>query len=347
MIYVLNSDVQSTSRALIWDTVIIKSQDALLAFVRSLMNGTYLWGLSPGRMVREFELAKSSIPVNGTSIDQELLIVLMQLPHLQRCDLSIHTSNIATLVCLSNTCADALTSLEVTIYASEPATLSVINSLTRLTTLSLFFISGPWGHSSGPPLRLKSLAILVWFAAQADDDMIIFLSRCSLRPRCTLQLKLDSPDIRTELLRPFFHTNTIDMLKLSMPGRCLVLLAPEILRARSVMFYEHMPPPALLDIAPTCPSTLSLHFPVLQPQEQLAFWNFLDRLANFQVPAPTKEITVFVYYLPNRQFDWVGNIDERYTLFIGRLLRVAIVLFRRRIMVKDVRGRDVTSLTRL
>jgi hypothetical protein len=56
---------------------------------------------------------------------------------------------------------------------------------------------------------------------------------------------------------------------------------------------------------------------------------------------------VLLYYLPNQQFDWVGNIDERYTLFIGRLLRVAIILFRRRIMVKDFRGRDVTSLTRV
>jgi hypothetical protein len=347
-IHVLNDDVQSISSALMWGTVIIKSQDGLTAFLRSLMDCTYLFGRSPGLMVREFELAAGIQLAAGTSINEAAMVtVLMQLPHLQRYEMRIHTATIATFVCLSKMCGDTLTSLTIKIHASLHGAFPVINSLTKLKTLNLSFQSGPWGHLSGPPLRLKSLASLFWFAAQADDDMIIFLSRCTLRPRCMVQLKLDSSDVRTELLRPFFQTNTVDMLKLSMPGRCLVLIAPEILRARSVVFYEHMPPPALLDNALTCPSTLGLRFPTFLPQEQLAFWEFLDRLTTFQVPAPTKEITVLLYYLPNQQFDWVGNIDERYTLFIGRLLRVAIILFRRRIMVKDFRGRDVTSLTRV
>jgi hypothetical protein len=93
------------------------------------------------------------------------------------------------------------------------------------------------------------------------------------------------------------------------------------------------------------PAILTLQYPS-ERTDQPHFWNFLDTLAISSYDF-TKQTILNLNYSTHARFDWLGGIDEDCAPFIGRLLPVAVALYKRNIVITDERGRDVMSLGRM
>jgi hypothetical protein len=110
-----------------------------------------------------------------------------------------------------------------------------------------------------------------------------------------------------------------------------------------VTLYDCIPPPGVL---PSVPAHLTLEYPLTNGEIQEAFWEFLA--CPSVAPADTKQdlpATIAICYIKNELFDWLDEIDLNYAVFIGRLLRVAVKLYKRGIVITDGYGLNVGSLT--
>jgi hypothetical protein len=122
----------------------------------------------------------------------------------------------------------------------------------------------------------------------------------------------------------------------------MTLLAPDIMRIPGIGFIDVMPPPSLLDVE-TLPDQLTLTYPNSNANsEQASFWTFLDHLLASKHVLP--EDFLRIDYKINTRFDWFGDSTEAYSIFTGRLLKIAANLYKRGVIITDIYGRHVKSL---
>jgi hypothetical protein len=335
------------------ETVVIKTSGQLTALCERLTSSAYIGNKPAGHMVRELLMQPS---YDEDEIDSQegaylldmILSVLMQTPHIRTYDTfeSIPPSR-STFICLTTLCAATLVELDVAIRPSMDGIFPVINSLGNLKILHLRCRNEPWTHSSARPLSMDSLHQLHFESKCSYDPMLEFLSQCSLggKPRQTT-LELDIPNLQARQAhkpKPLLSSPSVKGLVLALPPSSLTELAFCIMKSETIAFYDFMPPPGLLT---TLPEILSLHHPLGKPGRQRDFWDFLEHLSNSTATGHQPSfIEIFYGKELNEQFDWLCTMDAEYVSFVGRLLSIAVRLFKRNIIVIDKHGRSVESLT--
>jgi hypothetical protein len=221
----------------------------------------------------------------------------------------------------------------------------LLNACQGLRALSLRVLPGPWMHASAHALSISGLRHVLWSYGRHDDRLVRFIAQCWFGPRCAFELHM--PNLRASKAAPLlqvFTEHACDELLLSMSPRCLRALAPAIKRASAVTLFDSVPPPGTLV---TVPRELTLHYPVAGGAERDEFWAFLERIADsVGGAAKTPPQATVRIYRNAAEFDWLGHADTAATVFVGRLLVVAVALYKCGVVVRDVHGRDVTSLTR-
>jgi hypothetical protein len=346
-------DSQTLGESVLMETVVIKTLGQLTALCERLTSSVCIDDKPAGRMVQELLMQPSYDEDENNShgeahLSDMVLSVLMQTPYIRTYDTfgSIPPSR-STFTCLSTLCASTLVELDVAISPSTDGIFPVINSLQNLKILHLRCRNGRWTHSSARPLSMASLHHLHFESQCSQDPMLEFLSQCSLggKPRQTT-LELDIPNLlahQAHKLEPLLASPSVKGLILSLPSSSLTKLASCIMKSESITFCDFMPPPGLLT---TLPGVLALSYPLGEPGRQRGFWDFLKHLSNSAITGPQPSfIEIFYENDSNDGFDWLCTVDAEYVSFVGRLLSIAVRLFKRNVVVIDKHGRSVESLT--
>jgi hypothetical protein len=341
---------QAAGEKVLMQHVDLKTPSQLMAFKTRLHDAAYVSGKPIGHMVRKLVLNFTSSESNE-DIETALIFVATQMPKLHTYDVSGQAPkvSIALLSCLSVLSAATLTYLDINIPPGGDAIFPVISSLYTLDSLFLRIVApGEWTHSAASPISLNGLKEMYyqWEDMRPNNNFLVFLSKCWFGTGGEFELrtpKLVLDPEQATLLQPFFSRHIFASISLSMPSRALALLASSISNAKSLMFYDCIPPPGAL---PTLPESLVLYYPSPNEEDREAFWDFLA--CPSAAPADAKQdppAIVEIYYSDKEYFDWLDQIDLDYTVFIGRLLRVAVELYKRDIVITDAYGRNVKSLT--
>jgi hypothetical protein len=339
------------------ENVRLETHPQLHAFKDRLLKGRYVDGKPMGHTV--YSLSVPFVPQDTsdeedeedwetryTKLERALFFILTQTPNLHTYDapgLSLVASP-AVISCLS---ATTLTTIDINVHPNGDGLFPVINTLQNLRIARLRVKRGEWTHASTQPMSIDGLEDVLWQFChrESEEPFLAFLSKCWFGTGCgvfELKMPLLSLD-KASLLEPLFAAHAFKRIMLSLPAQALVLLGPHITKAEDLTLYNFMPPPGML---PVLPKELTLYFPSQDEEKQEAFWAFLARPSI--TPVGTKHqrsSAIFIFYADCYQFDWLAHRDADYVAFIGRLLRIAVGLSHCNITIKDVHGRDVTSLT--
>jgi hypothetical protein len=339
------------------ENVRLETHPQLHAFKDRLLKGRYVDGKPMGHTV--YSLSVPFLPQDTsdeedeedwetryTKLERALFFILMQTPNLHTYDapgLSLVASP-AVISCLS---ATTLTTIDINVHPNGDGLFPVINTLQNLRVARLRVKRGEWTHASTQPMSINGLEDVLWQFChrESEEQFLPFLSKCWFGTGCgVLELKMPLLSLdKASLLEPLFAAHAFKRIMLGLPAQALVLLGPHITKAEDLTLYNFMPPPGML---PVLPKELTLYFPSKDKEKQEAFWAFLARPSI--TPVGTKQqhsSAIFIFYADCYQFDWLAHRDADYVAFIGRLLRIAVGLSHCNITIKDVHGRDVTSLT--
>jgi hypothetical protein len=330
--------------------VLIENVAQLNALNTQLYKSRYVQRCDPpaGHMIRTLKISKlrGGTPApDEAKLRQAISTAISHALYLERYCLPDMPSTQLELVWLSNVACTTLSLLELTIPSDADDFFPMIQSFPRLTSLYLSFESGTWRHPVSQALQFPKLADLAWSCIESDDEnMLTFLSKCSLAQK--LNLQLDIPRLsasHADVLRPFLASHSIDDLVVALPAAALNVLAPEIMRIPAVEFYKFVPGPHVL-ASGKLPRTLSLPFRE-HARSQARFWEFLEALAELP-QRPADEPTTVEIYIPKQtsEFDWLAEEHGKRTEFISRLVLLAERLRQRNITVHDKHRRDVTCL---
>jgi hypothetical protein len=342
-------ELQTLGEHVLMQCVHIRTHLQLKAFKTRLLDGTYVDGKPTGHLVQDFMVMEDETATSDVdAAAEDVMFVVTQTSKLQSFRVMLK-ANHALLSCLSAISASTLTKLETIIPPDDDGIFPVINSLHNLRMLLLYVTHGEWTHSAARPISLPRLNQVYW-ACQCDDiRFLIFLSNCKFGDGRDLALELNARrDLQADsahLLFPLFSDNTFRHVKLSIPSQALSLLVPSIVSTTELVLHDFMPAPGVFSVLP---EFLTLLYPSAKKQDQEAFWNFLARpLAALSVEEQRSRSTVNIIYekVDQAGFDWLGHRDADYVVFIGRLLKIAVELYQHNIIVEDVHGRNVTSLT--
>jgi hypothetical protein len=322
----------------------------LQAFTLRLFSSTYVSQNSIGASIRKFGYDVSSDTddseetlMSNVDINQTMVSAIMQMSQLQIYDTSGIISDRLTCISLSTMCAATLSVLEIDVKSNADGVIPVLNTLRQLTRLCLWFRKGTWTHNSSLPLNLPSLGFLLWSHPQDQATMLTTLAQSSFEMPICIQLQLANlRRERAHILRPLLASSLIEDAILDISKDAMILLAPDIVRIPAIRFIDVMPPPSLLD-AETVPDQLTLAYPQSNANsEQASFWTFLDHLLASKHTLP--EDFLRIDYEIDTRFDWFGDSTEAYSIFIGRLLKMAANFYKRGVIITDIHGRDVKSL---
>jgi hypothetical protein len=362
----------------LFEHVHLRTHEQLAEFKARLLDRKYVGGRSAGQLVRSLHVDVSFKHSDSESDDSDnedsdsdrsdsdssdsddedadecsamedaILFALLQTSNLRKCKLGRHNPvSHAALSCLATLSAATLTTLDCHIRPYVDGVMPVINACQGLRVLCLRVLSGTWMHSPAHTLSISGLLHVFWSYDAHDDRLVRFIAQCWFGPRCTFELHM--PNLRASKTAPLLQMlqlHACDKLLLSVPPRCLRALAPAIKQASAVTLFYSVPPPGTLV---TVPRELKLHYPVGGGQggERDELWAFLDRFTDSMGgAAQTPPQATVRIYRNAAEFDWLARADTAATVFVGRLLVVAVALYKCGVVVRDVHGRDVTSLTR-
>jgi hypothetical protein len=183
----------------------------------------------------------------------------------------------------------------------------------------------------------------MWSHPQDQATMLTTLARFSFETPLCIQLQLAHlRQERAHILRPLLASSLVENAVLDISKDALTLLAPYIMRIPGIKFIHVMPPPSLLHVE-NVPDQLTLTYPNSDANSERAnFWTFLDHLLASKHALP--EDVLRIDYEINTRFDWFGDSTEAYSIFIGRLLKMAANFYKRGVIITDTHGRDVKSL---
>jgi hypothetical protein len=341
---------QAAGEGVLMQRVDLKTPSQLMAFKTRLHDAAYVSGKPVGHMVRELVLDFASSESNE-DVETALIFVVTQMPKLHTYEVSSQAPkvSIVLLSCLSVLSAATLTYLDINILPGGDAIFPVINLLYTLDSLFLRIMApGEWTHSAASLISLDGLKQMYcqWEDMQPNSNFVVFLSKCWFGTGGEFELRTPKLALNSEtatLLQSFFSRHNFDFIHLSMPSPALVSLASSVVNAKTLMFYNCFPPPGVL---PTLPESLILYYPSTNKEDREAFWDFLARPS--AAPADAKQdppVTIEICYSNEEYFGWLEQIDVDYTVFIGRLLRVAVELYKQDIVITDGYGQNVRSLT--
>jgi hypothetical protein len=192
---------------------------------------------------------------------------------------------------------------------------------------------------------MPGLMELIWVHLAHSSRMLEFLSCRVLAEGCLIEMK--NPRMKghcAHLLKLWFERNTFGAVVLALPTDALAMPAPQIMGHQSVTFFDFMPPAGILT---QLLEFITFHFPSEADQQQ-TFWAFLEDLSVsvHHAQQESAKCTMGIFYTDDQGFDWLGGSDRdpEYSAFIGRLLKVAVLLYWRSIVIQDVNSSDVTSL---
>jgi hypothetical protein len=310
-----------------------------------------------GSLIREFDFTCLYSAQEDHRHDEEqanaLVTLILIMPQLCKISLRDWIVGYAELVSISRTCRDTLTHLSILISSDGHGVFAILNTLQKLQQLHLSVEGTSWKHSTCHPLTLTSATNLWWNAQDGKDhtQMIRYLAQCSFGPEASFRLDIPSLDPTAALLlRPLFARNQLRELRIDMPPSTMAVLSSEILQVPSLEFHNTMPHPDLLDTS-HLPHTLVFRYPEAEDppdseddedvNNEDRFWDVLNQLA---ASHPTHGSQAFVRVWddePNEDFDWLEGSSTRHSTFVGRLLKVAVPLHKRGVIVVDRHGRDV------
>jgi hypothetical protein len=341
--------LQALGEYILMQSIDIRTDPQLMTLKRRLFEATYVDRNPMGHIVQDFFFDSDEAWLRTGDVEA-LMFVVNQMSRLRLFTVmaqgleATHT----LLSCVSTLSASTLTKLQMVVPTGDDGTFPVINSLQNLRILRLYIPVGSWTHSAARPICLPGLKRAYWSCLSDDVRLMIFLSKCKFGEGEDSEFELDGvllQEDRAQLLVPLFSNHTFTSIKLSIPSQALSLLGSSIVNTRSLLLYNYMPAPGAF---PVLPELLTLYYPSAEKQDQEAFWNFLARpLAVLSVEVQRSRSTInIIYHTADQEgFDWLGRRDEDYVVFIGRLLWIAGRLCQYNIIVEDVHGRDVTSLT--
>jgi hypothetical protein len=333
--------------------VYLTTHSQLKAFKTRLLDGAYVDGKPIGHTIHELVLAfddesyEEEADTPYTDVEAALIFIITQTPKLQTYDVSgeVPDTGIALLSCLSTISAANLITLDINIRSDEDGVFPVINSLRRLRKLFLRVLSSvrEWIHDAARPLSIDGLKDVLWQFSTHSDDFLAFLAECWFGAEGDFELHM--PKLQPEkasMLLPLFARHAFTSIRLDLPSPAILPLASTIVNAQFLLLVNSTPPAGVL---PTLPAQLELCYPPTNQVDQEVFWDFLARPS--VAPVSRRQAHRTIIYISYRQqyFDWLGHIDSNYAVFIGRLLRIAVGLYNCNIIIKDLRDRDVTSLT--
>jgi hypothetical protein len=319
---------------------LIESVAQLSALNTQLYKSRFVQRCDPpaGHMIRTLKISKlrgGASTADEAKLRQAISTAISHASYLERYCLLDMSSTQLELVCLSNVACTTLSLLELTIPSDADDFFPIIQSFPRLASLYLSFESGAWCHPLSQALQFPELTDLAWSCMESDDEnMLMFLSKCSLAQKLSLQLDITRLSAsHADVLRPFFASHSIDDL----------VLAPEIMRIPAVEFYKFVPGPHVLTPG-KLPRTLSLPFRE-HARSQARFWEFMEALAELP-QRPADEPTTVEIYIPKQtsEFDWLAEENGKRTEFVARLVPLAERLRQRNVTVHDKHRRDVTCL---
>jgi hypothetical protein len=362
----------------LFEHVHLRTHEQLAEFKARLLDRKYVGGRSAGQLVRSLHVDVSFKHSDSESDDSDnedsdsdrsdsdssdsddedadecsamedaILFALLQTSNLRECKLGRYNPvKHAALSCLATLSAGTLTTLDCHICPYTDGTMPVLNACQGLRDLSLRVLPGSWMQSSAHTLSIRGLRHVLWSYGAHDDRLVRFIAQCWFGPRCAFELHM--PSLRASKAAPLLQMlqlHACDKLLLSVPPRCLRALAPAIKKASAITLFDSVPPPGMLV---TVPRELTLHYPLAggQGAEREEFWAFLERIAHSMGgAAQTPPQATVRIYRKAAEFDWLSHADTAVTVFVGRLLVVAVALYKCGVVVRDVHGRDVTSLTR-
>jgi hypothetical protein len=329
------------------DDILIYGPAQLQAFTSRLFSSTYVSQSSIGPAIRKFAYDSATEseepPMSDIDISQNMVSIMMQMTQLRSYDTSGVISDRLTCIGLSTMCATTLTDLDIDLKSNADGVISVLNTLRKLTKLCLRFRRGTWTHDSSLSLNLPSLRFLLWSHPQDQTLMLKTLAQSSFATPLCIQLHIVNLRLeRAHLLTPLLASSLVKGAILHISKDAIAVLAPDIMRIPGLTFIGVMPPPSLMRVE-NVSDELTLTYPKSNANsEQTDFWAFLDHVLASEHVLP--ENFLRIDYKINTRFDWFGDSTEAYSIFIGRLLKIAANLYKRGVIITDIHGRDVKSL---
>jgi hypothetical protein len=271
---------------------------------------------------------------------ETIVCVIMELPRLQSYTLRQWDTSEADLLCMSKTTSD-LMHLDIYFDSDYSGVFPIINRFPHLCWLSLNIAGSQWDHHPEQPITLETLTYVSWTSDSDQDSMVLLLSRCRFSKQC--RLKVDVPALnpgQARVLHPFFAYHDIKELEINMKIPTLCKLATQISAISRIVFGGMIPPHTLFYTMPL-PESITIYN--LHQADHETLWTLLRSLGAANIP-PERRTTLTLYQSDEPDLDWL-DLDSPVPMFVGRLLPLAVALYRRGIVVVDKHGRDVSSLT--
>jgi hypothetical protein len=271
---------------------------------------------------------------------ETIICVIMELPRLQSYTLRQWSTGQADLVCMLKTASD-LTHLDISFESYYTGVFLVINRFPHLCWLALNIEGRKWDHPPEQSITLETLKFVSWTSDSDQDSMVLLLSRCRFSKEC--RLKVDVPALNPGqacVLHPFFAYHDIRELEINMKKSTLCKLSTQISAIPRIVFGGMIPPHTLFSttLLPESITIYDLHQANHEP-----LWTLLRSL-EASTTQLEKHTTLNLWQSDEPDLDWL-DLDSPVPMFVGRLLPLAIALYRRGIIVVDKHGRDVSSLT--
>lgn len=314
--------------------VLIEKWAQLRSFTSRLHQSRFTQGRSLGPLIMSLHITLnwSVDDAEPAELTEAVIAVLSHASMLVDDQLYGKITTQTQLLCLVNMQA-TLTAIDLDMAPGEDGAFPIINHLTNLRLLHLSFLEGDWSHSLEHPVKIAAVTSVQWLMyGQTNDQAVIFLSLCCFGAKCEVNFRFQSlRPAAAHHLRPFFTSHSFAVCTMNIPSSYISILAPEILRAPDVHFWDQMPLPQILQAGPVPPK---LTFAYSSDSLQL-LWDFLGALAELDNDAHRYSTVRIQDSGDTGHFCWVGGSDPDQAPIVGRLVALAVTLRKRGIAVVD------------